>query len=71
MDFIYFAICRSYDPMQRNGLAIALGLACGQSGSHLDMVLQTIGKVIERIQSLNNRDGLEAVVKEGKTSVMQ
>ena len=34
------------DPMQRNGLAIALGLACGQSGSHLDMVLQTIGKVI-------------------------
>ena len=34
------------DPMQRNGLAIALGLACGRSGSHLDMVLQTIGKVI-------------------------
>jgi hypothetical protein len=35
-----------FDTLERNGLAIGLGLACGRQGSHLDMVLQAIAGVI-------------------------
>jgi hypothetical protein len=35
-----------FNMVERNGLAIGLGMACGRKGSHVDMVLQAIAGVI-------------------------